>query len=199
MRTMDQQYWDELYGSREQLFSGNVNGVLVTEIEGLAPGQALDIGCGEGADARWLAGRGWLVTAVDISQTAIERAAAGEPGGHIAWTRADLAVTPPPANAFDLVSAQYFPLLKAKPEQLRDILAAVAAGGTLLVVSHAPDDLPHDAPFDVDDFYWPAEIAELLGDSWTVLVDETRPRTMPAPAGTHHANDTVLRAVKRPA
>jgi SAM-dependent methyltransferase len=199
MQTMDQQYWDDLYGSREQLFSGNPNGVLVTEIEGLKPGQALDVGCGEGADARWLAERGWMVTAVDISQTAINRAAASETNGRIAWTRADLALTPPPARAFDLVSLQYFPLTKDNSQQLHNILAAVAPGGTLLVVGHSPDDLPHDSPFDPNDFYWPAEVAELLDDSWEILVNETRPRTMPAPAGTTHVNDTVLRATNRPA
>lgn len=199
MQTMDQQYWDDLYGSREQLFSGNPNGVLVTEITDLKPGQALDVGCGEGADARWLAERGWLVTAVDISQTAIDRAAAAESKGHIAWTRADLGLTPPPAEAFDLVSLQYFPLPKDNARQLGNIIAAVAPGGTLLVVGHSPDDLPHDGPFDPNDFYWPAEVAELLDDSWEILVDETRPRTMPAPEGTTHVNDTVLRAVKRPA
>ncbi len=191
---MDQQYWDDLYGSREQLFSGNPNGVLVTEVTDLAPGQALDVGCGEGADARWLAGKGWQVTAVDISQTAIDRAASG-PSIGIAWTRADLAVAPPPANSFDLVSVQYFPLAKANPRQLHNILAAVAPAGTVLVVGHSPDELPEQ--FDRNDFYWPAEIAELLDDTWTVLVNETRPRTVPAPEGTGHVNDTVLRAVKR--
>jgi SAM-dependent methyltransferase len=199
MQTMDQQYWDDLYGSREQLFSGNPNGMLVTEIRDLAPGRALDVGCGEGADARWLADQGWLVTAVDISQTAITRAAAVHSNARIAWTRADLARTPPPVNTFDLVSAQYFPLAKANPAQLHDILAAVAPGGTLLVVGHSPDDLPPDSPFDRNDFYWPAEIAELLDGSWTITVNETRPRTAPAPAGTTHRRDTVLRATKRPA
>src|SRR5690606_13339232 len=62
---MDQQFWDEMYGSREQLFSGLPNDVLVAEVSGLTPGQALDVGCGEGADARWLAEHGWNATAVD--------------------------------------------------------------------------------------------------------------------------------------
>ncbi|WP_280271198.1 class I SAM-dependent methyltransferase, partial [Nocardia wallacei] len=78
---MDAQFWDERYGSRDLLFSGEPNAVLVTEVAGLPPGQALDVGCGEGGDARWLAGRGWQVTAVDISRVALERAeAVGVPG-----------------------------------------------------------------------------------------------------------------------
>ena len=210
---MDERYWDELYSGRDQLFSGNPNGVLVTEVTGLPPGQALDVGCGEGADAHWLARQGWMVTAVDISRIALERAArvsgAGEfaaiapdqaataargrvaMAGGVCWTHADLAVTPPPARSFDLVSVQYFPLTKEKPA-LGGLLAAVAPGGTLLMVGHDPNDLPPE--FDRDDYYWPAEIAELLGDGWTIHVNETRRRVTPPPPGTPHVNDTVLRA-----
>jgi SAM-dependent methyltransferase len=198
---MDERYWNELYGRRDQLFSGNPNGVLVTEVAGLKPGQALDVGCGEGADAHWLARQGWLVTAVDISRIALDRAAKlhrdttrtepNETAGGVCWTQADLAVTPPPARSFDLVSVQYFPLSKEKPA-LDGLLAAVAPGGTLLVVGHDPADLPPE--FDRDDYHWPAEIAAMLGDGWTVLVDETRKRVTPPPPGSGHVNDTVLRA-----
>ena len=69
---MSQEFWDEHYSSAEQLFSNNPNPVLVAEVADLSPGRALDLGCGEGADARWLAQRGWQVTAVDISQVAID-------------------------------------------------------------------------------------------------------------------------------
>ena len=113
----------------------------------------------------------------------------------MSWTHADLAATPPPAEAFDLVSVQYFPLTK-KNSSLHGLLAAVAPGGTLLVVGHDPADLPPE--FERDDYHWPAEIAETLGDDWTVLVNETRPRSTPPPPGTHHTRDTVLRAEKRP-
>lgn len=189
---MDERYWDELYGSRDQLFSGNPNGVLVTEVEDMPPGQALDVGCGEGADALWLARRGWLVTAVDISRTALARAA--RRGGGVSWTHADLSVTPPPARSFDLVSVQYFPLTR-QASGLDGLLAAVAPGGTLLVAAHDPAHLPPQ--FDRDDYLWPAEIAGTLGRDWTVLVNETRPRVTPPPPGSHHVNDTVLRAVRR--
>jgi SAM-dependent methyltransferase len=222
---MDERYWNELYGSRDQLFSGNPNGVLVTEVAGLKPGQALDVGCGEGADALWLAQQGWLVTAVDIARTALDRAAKlhrditqaeldrpakvhsditrAEPNeavgdasstrtaGAVCWTQADLAATPPPARSFDLVSVQYFPLTKERPA-LDGLLAAVAPGGTLLVVGHDPADLPPE--FNRDDYHWPAEIAAMLGDDWTVQVDETRKRVTPPPPGSGHVNDTVLRA-----
>lgn len=197
---VDAQFWDDKYGGSERLFSGDVNGVLATEVADLPPGQALDVGCGEGADALWLARRGWRVTAVDISRVALRRAAAAtdtELAERVAWTRGDPTGTPPPEGAFDLVSVQYFPL-PHQPDHaaLRGLLAAVAPGGTLLVGSHDLADLPpgQDREFDPGDYYRPADIAGLLDEDWTVLVDETRPRTAPPPEGTHHVHDVVLRA-----
>jgi len=195
----DAQFWDEMYRSRDQVFSGDPNGVLVTEVTDLPPGQALDVGCGEGADALWLARHGWQVTAVDISATALQRAAAtaSDIEGRVAWTRADLNITPPPADAFDLVSVQYYPL-PTQPDHtsLRGLLNAVAPGGTLLFASHDLADLSPspEQGFDPGDYYQPDDIAKLLDHDWTVLINETRPRTAPAPVGTHHAHDTVLRA-----
>ncbi|BCK57631.1 class I SAM-dependent methyltransferase [Nocardia wallacei] len=194
---MDAQFWDERYGSRDLLFSGEPNAVLVTEAAGLPPGQALDVGCGEGGDARWLAGQGWQVTAVDISRVALERArAAGVPGpGAVAWTRADLTVTPPPAAAFDLVSVQYFPFPRqAGDRALRGLLDAVAPGGILLFVGHDLADLTGHEDFDPHAFYHPADVAALLDSGWDIEVSETRRRIGPPPAGTHHTHDVVLRA-----
>jgi SAM-dependent methyltransferase len=200
---MDAEFWDARYGSRDRLFSGNPNGVLVTEITDLPPGQALDVGCGEGGDALWLARHGWQVTAVDISRVALQRAAAsaGDVAERISWSAADLTRTPPPARAFDLVTIQYFPLPRERDHMaLRGLLDAVSPGGTLLVVGHDLADLPPatEGELNPDDFYQPAGIAALLDDDWIVLIDETRSRTTPAPAGTHHTHDTVLRAQRKP-
>nr|MDQ5860933.1 class I SAM-dependent methyltransferase [Actinomycetota bacterium] len=102
--------WDEKYRSRPKMWSGQPNPQLMTEAAHLAPGTALDLGCGEGADAIWLAGRGWEVTALDVSAVALERAEAharerGQ-GGKIEWVRQDLA-TWVPGKLFDLVTAQF--------------------------------------------------------------------------------------------
>ncbi|WP_280368190.1 class I SAM-dependent methyltransferase [Nocardia wallacei] len=194
---MDAQFWDERYGSRDLLFSGEPNAVLVTEVAGLPPGQALDVGCGEGGDARWLAGRGWQVTAVDISRVALERAeAVGVPGpGAVAWTRADLTATAMPAAAFDLVSVQYFPFPRQPgPRALRGLIDAVAPGGILLFVGHDPADLTGHEDIDPTAFYHPTDIPALLDSGWVVETSETRLRTGPPPAGTHHTHDVVLRA-----
>lgn len=202
------QEWDERYGSG-RVFSANPNGVLVTEAAGLPPGRALDVGCGEGADARWLARRGWKVTAVDVSQVALDRAmldaeADGpEVGARVRWTQADLTGTAPTAGAFDLVSLQYFPLPRSSggmpSSALRGLLDAVAPEGTLLVVGH---DLAgaegHVHGFDPAAYDHPADVARFLDDAWEVQVDETRPRTAPGPPGTHHTHDAVLRARRSP-
>jgi SAM-dependent methyltransferase len=196
---MDEQFWDDMYVGRSQVFSGAPNGVLVTEITDLPPGRALDVGCGEGADALWLARRGWHVTAVDISRTALQRAAASAAAtaitGSLAYVRADLTSAPAPAGPFDLVSVQYFPLAH-QPDHaaLHRLLDAVAPAGTLLFVSHDPADLASREDFDPSDYYQPDDIVRQLDHDWTVVVNEKRPRTVPAPAGTDHTHDTVLRA-----
>ncbi|MGH3447825.1 MAG: class I SAM-dependent methyltransferase, partial [Nocardioidaceae bacterium] len=160
---MDAKFWDDRYRSREQVFSRTPNGVLVTEVTGLPPGKALDVGCGEGADALWLTRRGWQVTAVDISSTALQRAADADTEGRVTWTPADLTTAPPPVGAFDLVSAQYF-RLPYQPDHtaLGGLLDAVAPGGTLLFAGHDPADLSpcREQDLDRNDYYRPDDIAK---------------------------------------
>ncbi|MFD4368588.1 hypothetical protein [Rhodococcus sp. NPDC058521] len=100
-------------------------------------------------------------------------------------------------GTFDLVSLQYFPVLRTADQQgARELIDAVAPGGTILVVGHALTGEKWDH-FDPADFCQPHDFAELLGDDWTVHVDETRRRTNAPPEGTHHTHDTVLRASRR--
>jgi SAM-dependent methyltransferase len=191
--------WDERYASAEQVWSGRPNGALVAEVAGLRPGRALDVGCGEGADVVWLAQQGWDVTGLDVSQVALDRAAmhARQAGASVRWVHADLVQAQLPAGAFDLVSAQYPALLRTPGDDAeRALLAAVAPGGTLLVVHHADID-PEEANargFDPADYVGPADVAALLGDGWRVEVDEKRPRDITGGAGAHHTHDLVLRA-----
>lgn len=125
--------WDERYASMEQVWSGRPNAVLVTEVAELEPGRALDVGCGEGTDAVWLARQGWGVTALDVSQVALERAAlhAEDAEAHVQWVHAGLVEAQLPAGAFDLVSAQYPALLRSPSSEAESsLLAAVAPGGS---------------------------------------------------------------------
>lgn len=138
--TEAQQFWEDLYGERPQIWSGRVNAPLEQRARDLPPGRALDVGCGEGADALWLAERGWVVTAVDISATALERARAEAQrrGLVVEWLQQDLAGALP-AGPYDLVSAQFLqsPVPLARIDVLRRAARRVAPGGLLLVVGHA--------------------------------------------------------------
>jgi SAM-dependent methyltransferase len=192
--------WDRRYADREKLWSGQPNGALVAEVGGLTPGRVLDVGCGEGADAVWLARGGWDVTALEVSGVALERAAghARDAGVAVRWVHAGLAEAAFPPASFDLVSAQY-PALPRTPDAAneRALLAAVAPGGVLLLVHHAGMETQeaHDGDFDPADYVWPSMVAALLDDDWEVEVDEQRPRIAPdGGAGAHHTDDVVLRA-----
>ncbi|MEO5835035.1 MAG: class I SAM-dependent methyltransferase [Nakamurella sp.] len=195
-----QAQWDTRYADRDKLWSGNPNGALLTEVSGLTPGRALDVGCGEGADALWLVGKGWEVTALEVSGVALTRAAAHarDAGVAVRWVHAGLAEAQLPPGSFDLVSAMY-PALRRTHDGAaeRAMLAAVAPGGVLLLVHHAGMETheAHDDGFDPTDYVWPSMVAALLDEDWDVEVDELRERVVPeGGAGTHHADDIVLRA-----
>ena len=200
--------WDHRYGDR-RIWSGNPNGTLVHEARDLPPGRALDVGTGEGADAMWLAERGWRVTANDISRRALDRVA-GETarrGLAIECLHADANGLDPFGGAtFDLVSAQYASIPRTPDGRAaRNLLDAVAPGGTLLVVSHDLD--PMRAPIDTHtasrafdpDAYVRVEdlVATIAGSAeWDVEVHERRPRP-PGAASSHHVDDIVMRARRR--
>jgi 2-polyprenyl-3-methyl-5-hydroxy-6-metoxy-1,4-benzoquinol methylase len=193
-----EQEWNERYAGSNQIWSGQPNQALVTEVSQLPPGRALDVGCGEGADAVWLAQRGWNVTGLDVSGVALDRARlhARDAGVLVRWVRAGLVEAGLPDRGFDLVSAQYPALLHTPdlaPE--RALLSAVAPGGTLLVVHHAMDVKHAQAHgFDPADYVSLTDVASLLDENWALEVDEERPRHVATGAGAHHTRDVVLRA-----
>jgi SAM-dependent methyltransferase len=162
----------------------------------LAPGTALDVGCGEGSDAVWLASQGWHVTATDLSQVALDRGKAHEPTGRVTWLQADILAWTPPVGAFDLV-ASHFLHFDATDRQavFRKLADAVKPGGTLLVVAHHPTDLETTAGrWRVPDLFFTAsEIAAMLDASWELDVDDASPRTVRDPDGNLiTVHDTVL-------
>ncbi len=192
--------WDRRYAVEGQLWSGRPNGALVAEVAGLTPGRVLDVGCGEGADAVWLARGGWQVTGLEVSGVALQRAAghAQDAGVPIQWVHGGLAEAKLPPGSFDLVSAQY-PALLRTPEAAAEhaLLEAVAPGGVLLLVHHAGMETQSvtDSGFDPADYVWPSMVKKLLDQDWSVEVNEQRPRIAPEDgAGANHAEDVVLRA-----
>ena len=207
MTKFDRDFWEERWSSvlreqGDQVARRPPNAHLTAEVENLRPGRALDAGCGHGSDALWLAGRGWQVTAVDFSASALAhaRSTAEALGADIAeridWVEGDLATWTPQAGRYDLVACLYVHAAGTAAELAGRMAAGVAPGGTLFLVGHRPVDPATGAPtaaagqvqVSVDD-----ALAALDPGGWDVIVAEDRPRAI---AGT--GVDAVIRARRRP-
>jgi SAM-dependent methyltransferase len=202
-----QTYWDGFYGGLDRPADRvpAPNALFAAEVGESAPGSALDLGCGLGGDAIWLAGRGWRVTAADVSGEVLRRARgfAALAGVEVDWQRHDLAASFP-AGSYDLVCAQFLHSPLERPGQrnaiLRRALTAVAPGGSLLVTGHAglPDAMRGTA-FDV---HLPstAELRTALAADparWAVATERALRREVTGPDGAPFVRaDTVLRLVR---
>lgn len=180
-------FWENHYGQRSQIWSGRPNAALVDIVSGWPCGTALDLGCGEGADAIWLAQRGWQVHAVDISTTALQRlqTRAESEGVTLTYARHDFAETFP-QGSYDLVTAHFLqsPVWFPRDEVLRQARDAVSIGGALVIVDHAASPAwsthSHDMVFPTPE----GTLAALqLGAGWSVEVSEVREREAVSPDG----------------
>lgn len=206
------EHWEGQYTDQTQRWSGRVNQTTADVVASLPAGDALDLGCGEGGDAIWLAEQGWRVTAVDISATATDRGAAGAEARGVSevitWVTHDLS-TWTTAETFDLVTASFFHSTVELPrtEVLRRAAERVRPGGYLLLVSHVyegVEDVPPwslrfhgvtnfddaDLPDHVKNLLTPAEeIAELAldEDEWETVAQEIRSREVTDPDGQETA------------
>jgi SAM-dependent methyltransferase len=206
MSALDRETYDELYRSAPAVWSGRANRQLVVEAGDLRPGTALEAGCGEGGDALWLAGRGWRVTAVDFAPAALARGAAraAERGleDRIEWLSADLDAWTPPQRGFDLVTAHYLHATWSdRAGMFRRLAAAVAPGGTLLVVGHQHGEEWTHGRDHAGALYTADDVAAVLDpQEWRDVVTETRDRDPGAAERTGNpVPDTVLVARRRPA
>jgi len=204
---VDSSGWDERYRATELVWSAEPN-VFVAEVTKQFPaGRALDLACGEGRNARWLASQGWEVTAVDFSAVAIEkaRALAGGEGesGHVEWICADLVTWSPPEAAFDLVLFSYVHLPAPDLERVCARAAdALAPGGHLLFVGHARRNLTEGSggPQDPDLLYEPQDVSswipELRIDRAEHVVRELAGGDASHPGPVPVAIDTLVLATK---
>ncbi|WP_193614464.1 class I SAM-dependent methyltransferase [Nocardioides lijunqiniae] len=200
-----QETWDARYAESERIWSGNPNPRLVEHVADLAPGRALDIGCGEGADVVWLAQQGWQATGVDVSEVALLRAAAhAEDAGvedKVAWERVDVLAGDELPGDMDLVSVQFFhPPVDRFAELTQRMGAAVRPGGHLLVVGHHPADLETGVrkPHGPDLLFTPDRVtAALPAEQWEVLAADEPTRDHPTDDGPVTVTDTVVLARRR--
>lgn len=192
-------FWEALYAGRDTTVEPRVNARLDEIAAALTPGDALDLGCGGGGDALWLARRGWRVTAVDIAGAATtalaQRAAAAGLGDRITAERHDLAGTFPDGR-FDLVSAQYFqtPFALPRARVLRTAVDALRPGGRLVVVDHG-STAPWSWNQDPDThFPTPEEVLDGIAPAPVVVERADRPvRRATGPGGqTADVVDHVL-------
>ena len=204
--TYDRDFWERLWTRTlreraDQVAHRSANGHLTSEIGGLKPGLALDAGCGHGSDALWLAAHGWQVTAVDFSAAALAHgrsmaeAAGPDLAGRIDWIEADLGTWTPEPGRYDLVASLYVHIAGSVGEMVRRMAAAVAPGGSLLLVGHQPIDpaTGHPTPAAGQVQVSLDTVTPVLdSDDWEVIVAEDRPR-----AAAHSGVDAVIRARRR--
>ncbi|MFD0419892.1 class I SAM-dependent methyltransferase [Streptomyces sp. NPDC127108] len=194
-------FWEDVYGGRPAATRPRPNQRLAEIVPGFPPGEVLDLGCGDGGDALWLARQGWRVTAVDISAVAVERLAglarAHGLGNRVVTARHDLQESFPQGE-YDLVCAHYLqtPFALDRAKTLRTAAHALRPGGRLLVVDHG-SAAPWSWNQDPDTHYpTPREVAAGIGldpATWTVERADAPRRTATGPDGrTADVIDHVL-------
>ena len=190
--------WNARYAQKELVWTAEPNRLFAAEASGLEPGRALDVACGEGRNAVWLAEHGWRVTGVDFSDVAIgkARALAASRGVEVDWVVADVLAYEPQERAFDLVAMLYLQLPRDELLQaLRAAAGAVAPGGTLLVLGHDTTNLTegHGGPKEASVLYTAEDLVPELGDL-EILRAEAVERTVPLEDGEAIAIDAFVRA-----
>ncbi|MFF5721403.1 SAM-dependent methyltransferase [Streptomyces buecherae] len=194
-------FWDDVYATRPAASGPQPNVRLIETVSDLPPGDALDLGCGEGGDTLALARLGWRVTAVDLSAVAVDRLSALARsyglGDRVTTARVDLHASFPPGR-FDLVSAHYLhtPYTLDRAAVLRSAAHALRPGGLLLVVDHG-STAPWSWNQDPDHhFPSPREVAAGIGlapGTWRIERADTPRRTATGPDGrTAEVTDHVL-------
>jgi len=194
--------WNRRWSEERAEPSPTPSDFLVAEVEGLPPRRALDLACGAGRNAVWLARRGWQVTAVDFSDAALRmaRALAADARVTVEWIEADAVVWEPPPRAWDLVCVLYLQLPAAERRSaLAHAAAAVRPGGTLLVVGHDLLNLTEGwaGPTQADVLFTPDDVVAEIEGLDVVRAERVRRAVADAPAG-RDAIDALVRA-RRPA
>ena len=199
---MDRHAWNDRYAQADLVWTAEPNRTFATEVASLPPGTALDLGAGEGRNAIWLAQQGWRTTAVDFSDVALDKARqlAEARGVDIDTVVADLTEYAPPAEAYDLVAVIYLHLpAPQRTEVHRRAAAAVAPGGTLIVLGHDTTNLTdgHGGPQDPTVLFTPDDVVRDLDTTGLTVTKAQRVnRTVATPDGDRTAIDALVTACR---
>ena len=197
---MDSASWDRRYEGRELVWTAEPNPFLVAETETLVPGRVIDLACGEGRNAIWLAERGWQAVGADFSEVGLRKARelAKRRGVNVEWVAADLLDYRPDPRAFDLVLVFYLQLSATERRPiLRAAAEAVAPNGTFLLVAHDSSNLQHGhgGPQDPAVLYTADDVVDDLADAGLQVERAERvERQVQTPDGERIALDALLRA-----
>jgi SAM-dependent methyltransferase len=202
---MDAEAWNARYSGTELVWGAEPNRFVAAELANLPPGRALDVACGEGRNAIWLAGRGWQVTAVDFSSAGLGRAMrlaerAGV-GGQISFQLADVVTGPLPAGPFDAVIVAYLQLeVPQRRAVLRKSAGVLVPGGTLLVVGHDTSNLTEGTggPQDARVLFTPEDVTADLAGLPGLAVEKAERVRRPVPGGGRDAIDALVRIRREP-
>ncbi|MFE7190131.1 class I SAM-dependent methyltransferase [Kitasatospora sp. NPDC057541] len=196
---MDSRAWDDRYAASELVWGTEANRWVVRELAGHTPGRALDLAAGEGRNAMWLAALGWEVTGLDFSTVALGRAERltaalpDEVADRLTWRHGDARTFEAPPEGYDLVLVAYLQLPAAdRRAALRRAAAALAPGGTLLVVGHDSGNLTEGVggPQDPAVLFTPDDVLADLADAGLRTVRAERVRR---PVGEAEAIDALVR------
>jgi 2-polyprenyl-3-methyl-5-hydroxy-6-metoxy-1,4-benzoquinol methylase len=199
----ESQSWDDRYSGEEKIWSGNPNAQLVAEVTELTAGTALDVGCGEGGDVIWLARQGWRVTGADFSANGLARAARHAEQAGVAdqtdWWQVDARTFAAEGRSFDLVTTHFLhPPDGGMVEVTTRLAEAVAPGGHLLVVGHAPSEtFTHMTASHRRAMFRADELLPGLPDDFDARVVEQRPRSVTRDGTTVDIHDSTLFARRR--
>lgn len=195
--------WDERYRGEGAIWSGRPNAQLVAEAARLTPGTALDVGCGEGGDVIWLAQQGWRVTGADFAANGLARAARHAASAGVAqrtdWWQVDARSFEADGRSFDLVTSHFLhPPDGGMVEVTGRLAGAVAPGGHLLVVGHAPSELfDHLSDGHRQAMLLAHELVPGLPEDFDTIVVEQRTRTVTRDERTFDIDDSTLLARRR--
>lgn len=138
------QMWNDRYAKKDLVWSAGPNELFATEIRSLKPGKAVDVACGEGRNAIWLAEQEWNVTAIDFSDVAIEkgRQIAAKRDVIVNWIAEDVSTWKLPKYEFDLVAVLYLhTTIREREQWLKNVIDSVKPSGTFIYIAHDSDNI----------------------------------------------------------